>query len=37
MRAITSPALTRDPSATPSQSSRPVAFEAIAAFRCATT
>ena len=36
-RAITSPAFTREPSATPSHSRRPVAFDAIAALRCATT
>src|SRR5215470_11369343 len=36
-RAITSSFLTRLPSMTPSHSSRPVAFDATAALRCATT
>jgi hypothetical protein len=36
-RAITSPALTREPSSTPNHSSRPVAFEESAALRCGTT
>ena len=37
MRAMMSPAFTREPSATPSHSRRPVAFDEIAALRCATT